>query len=79
MAILEEVSDDETPVLRPAVQSVRPADPPATAKTGSIPSVDVNMAPVNKAELQATLRVLSARLALPESLLTRFLNEDKGI
>lgn len=78
MAIVEEVSDDETPVFQSPHAESSAAKPARQARPAEAPPEPINMSPVNQAELLATLRVLSSRLALPPGLLPKFMGEDKG-
>lgn len=67
MAIIEEVSDDEAPVVvLPLPSPSPPPPPPAEDATATTP-----------AELAHALRALAARLALPDDLLPSYLNEDQ--
>jgi hypothetical protein len=85
MAILEEVPDDEAPAVRstttahcaqrPAVREV--SQPQAAVKQEGA-AAPLNMTPVNQAELMATLRILSARLALAADILPRFMRAESG-
>lgn len=73
MAIIEEVPDEPSPPRQdePMIEDV--TEPTSGTSTLLVHPVTASSAP----ELAATLKALSARLALPDDLLPSYLNEPR--